>query len=245
VHYDSEDEEMHGDATIDSYLEQFEEASDSCALREDSDPCILEGQLDGQDDSTCASTVISHSVDDLILQQSGDTSGDSHVLAPRPDEPPMMTVTHLSSLQTTMIATTHEDISDISNMMAEPCVRDAHQGHMDPRTQEEKHNVQTVDLTHTYQREESESLLLETPLFDHVGEIDSMTRHLLPRPAYSDEDVPLIGQYDHSTCLDTSVWDPSADDSSRVSAQEDTAVHTRYSVIRREIAVGDGVQWHT
>jgi hypothetical protein len=38
VHYDSEDEEMHGDATIDSYLEQFEEASDSCALGEDSDP---------------------------------------------------------------------------------------------------------------------------------------------------------------------------------------------------------------
>jgi hypothetical protein len=77
VHYDSEDEEMHGDATIDSYLEQFEEASDSCALVEasdsyalgkDSDPCILEGQWDGQDDSTCASAVISHSVDDLTLR---------------------------------------------------------------------------------------------------------------------------------------------------------------------------------
>jgi hypothetical protein len=98
VHYDSEDEEMHGDATIDSYLEQFEEASDSCTLveasdsctlGEDSDPCALEGQLDGQDDSTCASAVISHSVDDLTLQQSGDTSGDSHVLAPRHDELPI------------------------------------------------------------------------------------------------------------------------------------------------------------
>jgi hypothetical protein len=68
VHYDSEDEEMHGDVTIDSYLEQFEEASDSCALGEDSDPCVLEGQLDGQEDITCASIVISHSVDDLTLQ---------------------------------------------------------------------------------------------------------------------------------------------------------------------------------
>jgi hypothetical protein len=34
VHYDSEDEDMHGDVTIDSYLEKFEEASDSCALVE-------------------------------------------------------------------------------------------------------------------------------------------------------------------------------------------------------------------
>jgi hypothetical protein len=58
---------MHEDATIDSYLEQFDDASDSCtlgeasescALGEDSDPCALEGQLDGQDDSTFASTVI-------------------------------------------------------------------------------------------------------------------------------------------------------------------------------------------
>jgi len=93
VHYDNEDEEMHGDATIDSYLEQFEEAIDSCALGEDSDPCTL----DGQDDSTYDLAAISHCVDDLILQQSGDTSGYSHVLAPRPDELPMMTMTHLSS----------------------------------------------------------------------------------------------------------------------------------------------------
>jgi hypothetical protein len=96
VHYDSEDEEMHEDATIDSYLEQFEEASDSWTLEEDSDPCVLERQLDVQDDNTHALAVISHSVDDLTLQQSGDTSGDSHVLALRLDELPMMTVTHLS-----------------------------------------------------------------------------------------------------------------------------------------------------
>jgi hypothetical protein len=114
------------DAAIDAYLEQSDgasdsctlvEASDSCMLGEDSDPCALEGQWDGQDDSTCASTVISHSVDDLILQQSRDTSGDSHVLALRSDELPMMTVTHLSFFQTPMIATSHEDISGISDMM--------------------------------------------------------------------------------------------------------------------------------
>jgi len=87
MHYDSEDDEVHEDATIDAYLEQSDDASD---------PCALEGQWDGQDDNTCASVVISHSVDDLTLQQSGDNSGDSHVLVPRPDELPMMTMTHLS-----------------------------------------------------------------------------------------------------------------------------------------------------
>jgi hypothetical protein len=105
--------------------------------------------------------------------------------------------------------------------------------------------VQTVDLTLTYQHVESGSLLLETPLFDQAVEIDSWMGHLLPGPTYSDEGVPLIGQDDHSTCLDTSLWDPGADDSSRVSAQEDTTAHTGYRVIQREIAFGDAVQWHT
>jgi hypothetical protein len=38
------------------------------------------------------------------------------------DELSMMIVTHFSSSQTPMIATTHEDISGISNMVEEPCV---------------------------------------------------------------------------------------------------------------------------
>ena len=38
VHYDSEDEEMHEDATIDAYLVQSNEASDSFTS---------DGQLDG------------------------------------------------------------------------------------------------------------------------------------------------------------------------------------------------------
>jgi hypothetical protein len=130
VLYDSYDEVCE-DAMIYAYLVQSDDASDSCTKAsdsgtlEDSDPCALEEQWDGQDASTCVSIVISHSVDDLTPQQSGDTSGDSHVLAPRPDELPMMTVTHLSSFQTPMIATTHEDISGISGMIEESCVRDA------------------------------------------------------------------------------------------------------------------------
>jgi hypothetical protein len=51
------------------------------------------------------------------------------VLAPRGDELPMMVVTHMSSFQTSMIAMSHEDISGMSDMMEEPCVRDAHHGH--------------------------------------------------------------------------------------------------------------------
>jgi hypothetical protein len=46
-------------------------------------------------------------------------------------------------------------------------------------------------------------------------------------------------------CLDIAIWDPGTDDSSRLSAQEDTTAHTGYSVIQGEIAPSDGVQWHT
>jgi hypothetical protein len=69
--------------------------------------------------------------------------------------------------------------------------------------------------------------------------------HLLPGSACIDEDALFSSQDDHSTCLDTSIWDPGADDSSRLSAQEDTTAHTGYSVIQGEIASSDGVQWHT
>jgi hypothetical protein len=68
--------------------------------------------------------------------------------------------------------------------------------------------------------------------------------HLLPRSMCSDEGALLIGRDDHSTCLDTSVWDPSTVDSSRVSAQEDTTAHTGYSVIQRELVVDDDIQSH-
>jgi hypothetical protein len=80
---------------------------------------------------------------------------------------------------------------------------------------------------------------------DQVVETDRLLGHLLPGSIYSDVDALLIGWDDHSTCLDTSVWDPTTDDISRVSAQEGTVVHTRYSEIHMGAAVGDGVQWHT
>jgi hypothetical protein len=41
-----------------------------------------------------------------------------------------------------------------------------------------------------------------------------------------DEDALFDSQDDDSTCLDTAIWDPGADDSSRLSAQEDIAAHT-------------------
>jgi hypothetical protein len=164
-----------------------------------------------------------------------------HVLAPRDDELPRRVVTHLSSFQTPMIATLQEDISGISYVTEEPCVRDAHHGHVDPHTQEERHDLEIVDLIHTYQHEEIESPLSETPLVEQTMETYSWMGHLLPGPCCSDEDVLFIDQDDHSTCLDTSIWDPNLVDSSRVSAQEDTTAHTGYNVIKREIASRDEV----
>jgi hypothetical protein len=45
--------------------------------------------------------------------------------------------------------------------------------------------------------------------------------------------------------MDTYVCDPSENDISRVSAQEDTTAHMVYNVIHMGVAVDDGVQWHT
>jgi hypothetical protein len=161
------------------------------------------------------------------------------------DELPMMSDPHFSSSQSPMLATTHEDISGIPDMVEEPCVGIVHKGYMELQTQEERYGMELVDLTHTYRYEESESTLLEIPLMDQVVETNSLLGHLLPRSIYNDEDALLIGRDDHSTCLDTSVWDPGADDISRVSAQEDTTAHTRYSAIQMGVVVGDGMQWNT
>jgi hypothetical protein len=125
------------------------EDDDSSTLEEDDDPCIVDRQSGGPDDSTSTSASISHGVDDLTPQQSGDTSEDSHVLAPRDDELPMMVVTHMSSFQTPLIATSHEEVSGMSDRVDEPCVRNAHPRHVDPPIQEEIQGVQTGDLTHT------------------------------------------------------------------------------------------------
>jgi hypothetical protein len=141
---------------------------DAGTLEEDDDPCVVDRQLDGQDDSISVSTDMSHTLDDLTPQQSSDTSEESHVLAPRDDELPMGAVTHLSPVQTPMIATSHEEISGMTGMMDELSVRDTHHGQVDPQVQEEVQDVQGVDLTHTGQPEGMESQLLETPLVEQI-----------------------------------------------------------------------------
>ena len=120
-----------------------------------------------------------------------------------------------------------------------------HKGHMDPQIQEERHYLEPVDYIHTYQYEESESPLLGSLLLDQVVETNSSMRYSLLGLVYSDEDAHLIDRDDHSTCLDTYVWDSGTYDISKVSDHEDTSTHIGYSVIHMEVTVGDGVQWHT
>jgi hypothetical protein len=109
---------------------------------------------------------MSHTIDDLTPQQSDDTSEESHVLAPRDDELPMGAVTHLSPVQTPMIAMSHEEINGTSIMIDEPSVRDAHHGQVDPLIQEEVQDIHAINPKHTGQSEEMESQLLETPLVE-------------------------------------------------------------------------------
>jgi hypothetical protein len=144
-----------------------------------------------------------------------------------------------------MIATSHEEISGMTGMMDELSVRDAHHGQVDPQVQEEVQDVQGVDLTHTGQPEGMESQLLETPLVEKIAEADRWMEHVLPGSDCIDEDALFSIQDDHSMCLDTTIWDPGVDDSSRLSAQEDTTAHTGYSVSQGEMASSDGMQWHT
>jgi hypothetical protein len=127
-------------------------------------------------------------------------------------------VTHLSSFQAPTIAKSCEDISGISFMIEDICVRDAHHGHVDAPIQEEIQDVQIAELAHTEQHEEIESQLLETPLVEKIVENGRLMGHLLPGSTCIDEDALFIHQDDHRTCMDTSIWDPGINDSSRVSA---------------------------
>jgi hypothetical protein len=119
------------------------------------DSCTFERQLDGQDDSTCLSSSSLGNVEDSILHHSGDTCEASYVLALRHDEIkrlddlpmgvdmasrkscmeddefPMRSEPHFSSSQSPMLATTHEDISSIPDMVEDPCVGIVHKEHMD------------------------------------------------------------------------------------------------------------------
>jgi hypothetical protein len=58
-------------------------------------------------------------------------------------------------------------------------------------------------------------------------ETGKFMEHLFTRLACMDEDALFSIQDDHSLCLNIAIWDPGIDDSSRLSAQEDIASHTR------------------
>jgi hypothetical protein len=53
----------------------------------------------------------------------------------------MMAMTHMSSFQTHLIATSHEEKNNMEDMIEEPCVRDAHHRHVDPPIQKEIQDV--------------------------------------------------------------------------------------------------------
>jgi hypothetical protein len=76
-------------ASEDSDDDSCIEASDACTLEEDDDPCVVDRQLDGQDDSTSVSTDISHTLDVFLSPQSSDTNEEPHVFSPTYDQPPM------------------------------------------------------------------------------------------------------------------------------------------------------------
>ena len=111
------------------------------------------------------------------------------MLAPRDDELPMMGVTHMSSFQTPLIATSREEVNSMLDRVDEPCVRDAHHRRVDPSIQEEIQGVQTVDLTHTDQPEEIESQFLDTPLVEQIVDVDRLMGHPLLGSTYIDEDA--------------------------------------------------------
>ena len=78
-------------------------------------------------------------------------------------------------------------------------------------------------------------------MVEKMEEVDRWMEHLLPGSDCMDEDALLGSQDDDRTCLDTTIWDPGAEDSSRLSAQEDTAAHTTYSVSQGEMESSDGM----
>jgi hypothetical protein len=232
------EEYVHEEVALDVSLDKSHEANDTHAF---------DGQSDDQD--ACeGSDVLAPRHDEIR------TFGDlplgvdmtSRKSCMGDDEPPMeLRVTHSSSSQSPMLATTHEDISGIMDVVEEPCVVIEHKEHVDLQDQEERHDLETDDYIHTFQYGESESPLLGSPLIDQVVETDMSMGYLLPGPIYSDGDAFLVCRDSHITCMDTSVWDPSADDIGRMSAQEDTVVHTGYGAVQIEATVYDDVQWHT
>ena len=78
-------------------------------------------------------------------------------------------------------------------------------------------------------------------MVEQMAEVDRWMEHLLLGSTCMDEDALFGSQDDDSTCLDTTIWDPSAYDSSRLSAQEDTTSHTGYNVSQGKMESSDGM----
>jgi hypothetical protein len=235
VHYDSDEKDVYEDAALDASLEQ---SQDSCAFDGQSDD---QGACEGADVFAPRHDEIQR-LDDPPL---GDDMTSREPCVGEEELPMELSVAQSLPSQTLMIDMTQEDISGILDVVEEPCVVFEHKGHMDLQTQEERHDLEPVDYIHTYQYGESESPLLGSPLIDQVGETDKLMGHLLSGPVYSDEDTFLVGRDDHITCMDTSVWDPGADDISRSECTGGYNCTYRIQWIQMEVALGDDVQWHT
>ena len=55
-------------------------------------------------------------------------------------------------------------------------------------------------------------------MVEQIAEVDRWMEHLLPGSDFIDEDALFSIHDDHSICLDTTIWDPGVEDSSRLSA---------------------------
>jgi hypothetical protein len=112
----------------------YEDESLDASLEKSQDSCTFDGQSDDQGACEGADVFAPRHdeiqrLDDLPLSYDMTTRkscmGD--------DELSMMSMTYFSSSQTLMLATTHEDISGILDMVEEPCVGIEHKGHVDLR----------------------------------------------------------------------------------------------------------------
>jgi hypothetical protein len=198
------EEYVHKEATLDASLEQSHEANDTHTFDGQSDDRGLDVLAPSQDEIR----MLGDLPFGLEMTSKKSCAGD--------DEPPMeLRVTHSSPSQSPMLATIHEDISGIPDVVEEPCVVIEHKGHSYLQAHEERHDLETYDYIHTFHYGESESPLLGSPSIDQVVEIDMSMGYLLPRPTYSDRDAFLVCQDGHITCMDISVWDPGVDNISR------------------------------
>jgi hypothetical protein len=132
--------------------------------------------------------------------------------------PPMeLKLTHSLPSQSFMLHMMHEDISGILDVVENPCVVIEHKGHVDLQDKEERNDLNIDDYIHNYKYGDSESPILGIPLIDQVVETNISMEYSLLGPVYSDEDAFLVGQDDHITSIDTSVWDLGVEYISRMS----------------------------